>query len=192
MGAPALTYGTPARRIVDYFHFMYLGLANHIFNKIPSYFIRKMIYRYLYRMKIGRHTNIQMGVRVYAPWKITIGNNCSIGHNSLLDGRRGIRIGNNVDMAGYVRIFTLGHDLDDPAYKTIGKPVSIEDDASIFTGAYILPGITIGRGTAVALGSVVTKDTEPWGVYGGNPAKKIKMRSIDGLTYNRNYKRYFH
>lgn len=192
MRSAALTYGTPARRFVDYFHFMYLGLANHLFNKIPSYFIRKMIYRHLYRMKIGRHTNIQMGVRVYAPWKIAIGDNCSIGHNSLLDGRRGIRIGNNVDLAGYVRIFTLGHDLDDPSYKTTGKPVNIEDEVSLFTGAYILPGVTIRRGTAVALGAVVTKDTEPWTVYGGNPAKKIRARTIDGLNYNRNYKRYFH
>jgi acetyltransferase-like isoleucine patch superfamily enzyme len=192
MGAVSLTYGSPARRFVDYFHFLYLGMANHIFNKIPSYFIRKMIYRHIYRMKIGRHTNIQMGVRVYAPWKISIGNNCSIGHNSLLDGRRGIRIGNNVDLAGYVRIFTLGHDLNDPSYKTMGKPVTIEDDASIFTGAYILPGITIKKGTAIALGSVVTKDTEPWGVYGGNPARKINTRSIDHLSYDRNYKRYFH
>ncbi|MBS1563663.1 MAG: acyltransferase [Bacteroidetes bacterium] len=192
MRSPALTYGTPARRLVDYFHFMYLGLANHIFNKIPSYFIRKMIYRYLYRMKIGRHSNIQMNVRVYAPWKISIGDNCSIGHDSLLDGRRGIRIGNNVDLAGYVRIFTLGHDLDDPAYKTTGKPVVVEDEASIFTGAYILPGITVAKGSAIALGAVLTKSTEPWAIYGGNPAKKIKNRNITGLTYNRNYKRYFH
>ncbi len=192
MGTAVPRYGTPARRVIDYFHFLYLGMANHFFNKIPSYFIRKMILRHLYRMKIGRHSNIQMGVRVYAPWKITIGNNCSIGHDSLLDGRRGIRIGNNVDLAGYVRIFTLGHDLNDPSYKTTGKPVTIEDEASVFTGAYILPGITIGRGSVVALGSVVTKNTEPWAVYGGNPAKKISTRSIDHLTYNRNYKRYFH
>ncbi len=192
MGTAVPEYGTPARRVVDYFHFLYLGLANHIFNRIPSYFIRKMIFRYLYRMKIGRHSNIQMGVRVYAPWKISIGNNCSIGHDSLLDGRRGIHIGNNVDIAGYVRIFTLGHDLNDPSYKTSGKPVTIEDEASVFTGAYILPGITIGRGSVVALGAVVTKNTEPWGIYGGNPAKKINTRNIDHLTYARNYKRYFH
>src|SRR6201986_4604330 len=192
MGTAGPGYGTPARKFVDYFHFMYLGMANHIFNKIPSYFIRKMIYRYLYRMKIGRHSNIQMGVRVYAPWKISIGNTCSIGHDSLLDGRRGINIGNNVDIAGYVRIFTLGHDLNDPSYKTSGKPVTIEDEASVFTGAYILPGITIGRGSVVALGAVVTKNTEPWGIYGGNPAKKINTRNIDHLTYARNYKRYFH
>jgi acetyltransferase-like isoleucine patch superfamily enzyme len=192
MSKGALTYGTPTRSIVDYFHFFYLGLANHFFNKIPSYFIRKMIYRHLYRMKIGRHTNIQMGVRVYAPWKISIGNNCSIGHDSLLDGRRGIKIGNSVDIAGHVKIFTLGHDLNDPSYKTTGATVTIEDEASVFTGAYVLPGRTIKRGSVIALGSVVTKDTEAWTVYGGNPARKINVRKIDHLTYQRNYKRYFH
>lgn len=192
MAGKKLTYGTPSRRFVDYFHFMYLAFANHIVNRIPSYFIRKMIYRYLYGMKIGRKTNLQMGIRVYAPWKITIGDHCSVGHNSLLDGRRGIRIGNNVDIAGYVRIFTLGHDLDDPGYKTVGETVVIEDDASVFTGAYILPGRTIGKGSVIALASVVTKDTEPWHIYGGNPAKKIRARNIDHLAYQRNYKRYFH
>ncbi|MGV3767639.1 MAG: acyltransferase [Chitinophagaceae bacterium] len=187
-----LKYGTPARTVVDYFHFFYLGLANHFFNKIPSYFIRKMIYRHLYRMKIGKHTNIQMNVRVYAPWKIKIGSNCSIGHDSLLDGRRGIHIGDNVDIAGYVRIFTLGHNLNDPGYATLGAPVVIENEASIFTGAYILPGKTVKRGSVLALGAVLTKDTEAWGIYGGNPAQRINTRKIDQLTYQRNYKRYFH
>ena len=192
MNNTILKYGTPLRRVVDYAHFFYLGLLNHFFNRIPSYLIRKLIFRYLYRMKIGKHSNLQMGIRVYAPWKISIGDNCSIGHDSLLDGRRGITIGNNVDIAGYVKIFTLGHDLNDPAYKTTGMHVSIEDDVSIFTGAYILPGRIIKKGSVVALASVVTKDTEAWCVYGGNPAKKLSQRNINRLTYLHDYKRYFH
>jgi len=188
----SLKKGTWQRELVDYFHFLYLGLANHLFNKIPSYFIRKLIYKYLYRMKIGKQSHIQMGVRVYAPWRIRIGNNCSIGYNSLLDGRRGIIIGNNVDLAGEIKIMTLGHDLDDPDYSTKGDKVVIEDNASIFMGASILPGRTIGEGSIIALDAVVTKDTEPWSIYGGNPAVFIRRRKIDHLTYLRNYKRYFH
>ncbi|WP_113923004.1 acyltransferase [Cognataquiflexum aquatile] len=178
--------------IIKYFHFFYLSFANHLVSKIPSYFIRKMIYKYFYGMKIGKNTNIQMGLRVYSPWNIVIGSNCSIGHDSLLDGRRGIRIGNNVDLAGYIKIMTLGHDLDDPDYKTVGAPVIIEDNASLFLGVSVLPGRRVAEGTAVALDSVITKDTEPWSIYGGNPAKKIRNRKIDHLSYNRNYKRYFH
>lgn len=187
-----LKKGSFAREVVDYFHFLYLALANHIFNRIPSYWLRKQIYRHLYRMKIGKQSHIQMGVRVYAPWRIKIGNNCAIGYRSLLDGRRGITIGNNVDLAGEIKIMTLGHDLDDPAYATVGGAVTIEDHASLFMGASVLPGRTIAEGSIIALDAVVTKDTEPWCVYGGNPAKKIKERKIRELTYLRNYKRYFH
>jgi putative colanic acid biosynthesis acetyltransferase WcaF len=179
-------------KVIKYFHFLYLSFANHIVSRIPSYLLRKFFYRYLYRMKIGKHTNIQMGLRVYAPWKIKIGDNCSIGHDTLLDGRRGIIIGNNVDLAGHIKIMTLGHDLDDPDYKTVGAPVIIHDNSSLFLGVSVLPGKVIGEGSAIGLDSVVTKDTNPWTIYAGNPAKKIRLREISKLKYQRNYKRYFH
>ena len=177
---------------MDYFHFLYLSFANHVVSRIPSYFIRKTLYIGLYGMKIGKNTHLQMGIRVYAPWKIRIGSNCSIGHNCLLDGRRGISIGNNVDLAGHVRIFSLGHNLDSPDYETMGGVVTIEDDASIFTGAFILPGRRLARGSVAAMGAIITKDTEPWTIYAGNPARKIRERKIDCLTYLHNYKRFFH
>jgi putative colanic acid biosynthesis acetyltransferase WcaF len=178
--------------IISYFHFFYLSFANHIVSRIPSYFLRKFFYKYFYRMKIGKHSHIQMGLRVYSPWNIVIGDNCSIGHNSLLDGRRGIVIGDNVDLAGYIKIMTLGHDLDDPEYKTVGGQVKIENNASLFLGVSVLPGRVIAEGSAIALNAVVTKNTEPWTIYGGNPAVKIRKRKIDHLDYVRDYKRYFH
>jgi acetyltransferase-like isoleucine patch superfamily enzyme len=82
--------------------------------------------------------------------------------------------------------------LDDPEYPTVGASVVIQDNASLFLGVSVLPGRTIAEGTAVALNSVITKDTEPWAIYAGNPAKKIRNRKIDHLSYHRNYKRYFH
>ena len=48
----------------------------------------------------------------------------------------------------------------------------------IATGAYVLPGVTIGEGSVVGAGSVVTKDVEPWTVVAGNPAKFIKKREL--------------
>ena len=52
----------------------------------------------------------------------------------------------------------------------IGNDVWIGNDVSI------VEGVTIGDGAAVAAGSVVTKDLEPYGIYGGVPAKKIRSR----------------
>ncbi|HNK91179.1 MAG TPA: acyltransferase [Chitinophagales bacterium] len=187
-----LESGKILRKFVDFFHFLYLSFANHIVSKIPFYFIRTFIYKYFYLMKIGKNSHIQMGLRVYAPWKIKIGSNCSIGNNCFLDGRRSIEIGNNVDLASYVQILTLGHNLDDEWYKTVGKKVIINDHASIFTSASILPGVEVAEGSVVALASVLTKNTEPWSIYAGNPAKFIRERKVKSLKYLHNYKRYFH
>ncbi len=184
--------GSITRKLVDYVRFLHMSFGNHLVAYIPSYWVRKVCYRHILGVQIGKHSHIQMGVRMYSPYKIRIGDNCSIGNNSLLDGRRGIKIGNNVDLAGYVKILTLGHDLDDPEYGTVGAAVSIEDHASIFTGASVLPGVIVGEGSAVGLNAVVTKSTEPWKIYVGNPAKFVRDRKISNLTYLHNYKRYFH
>jgi len=56
---------------------------------------------------------------------------------------------------------------------TIEVPI-IKDGARIGTNVTVLPGVTIGRESFIGAGAVVTKSTDPFGVYVGNPAKKIK------------------
>lgn len=56
------------------------------------------------------------------------------------------------------------------------RPVVIEEDVWVGTGAYILNGVTVRRGAIVAAGAVVTKDVPPYAVVGGVPAKIIKYR----------------
>lgn len=57
-----------------------------------------------------------------------------------------------------------------------GYCITIENDVWIGTGAVLLSGITIHNGAVIGAGSVVTKDAEPYGIYVGNPAKKIGSR----------------
>lgn len=107
-----------------------------------------------------------------------IGHHSIIGNDTFLDGREGIYIENNVNIAGYTLIFTQEHDTDSPTFATAGGPVSIED--WVYTGARvtILPNIKIGEGAVVAAGAVVTRDVEPWTVVGGVPARFIRRRPV--------------
>ena len=107
-----------------------------------------------------------------------------------LDNRRGIAIGNNVGIAHNTKIYTLGHDLNDPQFKTKGVAVTIKDNVFIFSNAMIMPGVTIGEGAIVLAGSVVTKDVEPWTIVGGNPARKIRERSRE-IDYKQIYRYWF-
>lgn len=59
--------------------------------------------------------------------------------------------------------------------------IIVEDDVWIGTDTIILSGVTLGKGTVVAAGSIVTRSTPPYSVVAGNPARVIKMRFEDSL-----------
>jgi acetyltransferase-like isoleucine patch superfamily enzyme len=123
-----------------------------------------------------------MGTEIRDPWKIKIGNSTSIGHNSVLDGRGGLTIGDNVNFSSEVMVWTKQHDPQDSEFIIISKPVVIEDYAWVSCRAIILPGIIIGKGAVVAAGAVVTKDVKPYTIVGGVPAREIGKRN-ENLVY---------
>lgn len=101
----------------------------------------------------------------------------------MLDGRGTLKIGDNVDIAQEVNIWTEDHDYNSPSFKSQVKPVFIEDYVWIATRATILPGVTIGKGAVVACGAVVTKDVPPLAIVAGVPAKIIGYRKEEALQY---------
>lgn len=156
---------------------------------LPFHTWRRFFYK-LCGMKIGSHSTIHMMGRIYDPRYIIIGTDTKIGENVTLDGRRqlpnsngGLVIGNHVDIASQVMIWTSEHDIHSPAMQPIENKVAIEDYVFIGPRAIILPGVTVGRGAVVAAAAVVTKDVAPKTIVAGVPAKKIGDRKIKELSY---------
>jgi len=172
---------------VSYF---FQGVWNNILNKIPSYRIRHFLLKHIYRMDIGDST-VHMNVKFYSPWNIKIGECSNVQRDCFLDGRGGLVVHDNVDITPGVQIITMSHCLDDPMYSSCSKSVVIHKNSVIFTSSIILPGVTIGEGGCIGAGSVVSKSTEPYSVYCGNPAKFIKHRNSD-IRYSVRYERFFH
>lgn len=136
--------------------------------------------------------------RMYDPRHIRIGSDTIIGEKATLDGRRQLpeskgelTIGDHVDIASEVMIWTSQHDLKSSTFAAIEKPVVIEDYVFIGPRAIILPGVTIGRGAVVAAGAVVTKSVPPLSMVGGVPAVEIGQRSADSLNYKLGRARWF-
>lgn len=174
---------------------------------IPSHTIRLFLYRYLFRVGIGKDSSVHWLARFNNPSGVAIGHNTVIGNDAFLDGRhkrnggsyvhdfffpgrRPIQIGNNVSIAGEVRIFSMQHDIDSPDFSEEEGEVVIDDYAVVGTRVTILPGVHIGRGAVVASGAVVTHDVEPYSLVGGVPAKRIRYRSHD-LRYTLKFARLF-
>ena len=113
--------------------------------------------------------------------EIVIGNNLSINTNVQIGASGGkIIIGNDVLIGPNVVIRAANHGV---LRKTLinkqphsGGTITIEDDVWIGSNAVILKNVRIAKGTIVAAGAVVTKDTEPYSIVGGIPAKKISER----------------
>lgn len=150
---------------------------------IPSHIVRISILKYIFRAKIGKHVSFYMGTEIRSPWKLRIANSSIIGHNVILDARRGLTIGENVNIGSEVMIWSLHHDYNDPGFKAVGGKVVIENYAWLCARAIILPGVTIGKGAVVAAGAVVTKDVDAYAIVGGIPATKIGERDVNALQY---------
>ena len=156
---------------------------------VPIHHVRRFFYR-LFGVKIGSGSTIHMLARIYDPRFLSIGKDTIIGERATLDGRRqlpnsrgGLTIGDHVDIASEVMIWTSEHDLRSPGFSAIEEPVTIEDYVFIGPRSIILPGVTIGRGAIVAAGSVVTKSVEPNTIVAGVPAKKINDRGTSNYSY---------
>jgi acetyltransferase-like isoleucine patch superfamily enzyme len=149
--------------------------------QIPSQNIRHMLLRSM-GMKLGSTSLIYMGGEIREPGNIQIGEYTTVGHRCTLDGRGGLRIGDNVNMSSEVMIWTAEHDLHDPDFGATAGEVVIDDYAWISCRSVILPGVHIGKGAVVAAGAIVTKSVEPYTVVGGVPAKPIGKRP-ENLRY---------
>ncbi len=124
----------------------------------------------------------EYGINIHCGSDVIINMNCTFVDNNRID------IGNNVLIASDVKMYTATHTTDvagrtnTPEGKaqsggfcrTYSRPIRIDDDVWIGGGAILLPGVTIGQGSTVGAGSVVTRDIPPHTVAVGNPCRVIR------------------
>lgn len=130
--------------------------------------------------KHGKHINIERNANFGFGKGISLGDYSGLGVNCYVRGP--LEIGAYVNMGPDVRIITINHNTErtDIPMKGQGslpsQKVTICDDVWIGARVIILPGVTIGKGSIIGAGAVVTKDVPEYAVVGGVPAKVIKFR----------------
>lgn len=126
----------------------------------------------------GKNVNIEQGATFSA--KVSLGDYSGIGINARINGT--CSIGRHVMMGTDVVIITRNHAFDrtDIPMMEQGfeqeRPVVIGDDVWIGDRVIILPGVTVGNGSILAAGAVVTRDVPPYSIVAGVPAKVIRNR----------------
>lgn len=123
------------------------------------------------------------GSRIF-PGSLVLGTKLSLGHGTfvnidcLIDARGDVTLGDDVHVATGVQILTTSHEPGPPnrrAGRLSVSPVTVGNGAWLGAGTIVLPGVTIGEGCVVAAGAVVAEDLPPDGLYGGVPARLIRV-----------------
>jgi acetyltransferase-like isoleucine patch superfamily enzyme len=135
--------------------------------------LRTCYYRALFQP--GPRTVFIGKISYYSPSLIKIGSDCSINEGVFINAGTNIWIGNNVTLSARVFLTSVGlrTDIGDEKIHSYSS-ITIEDHAWIGANSTILPGVTIGRGSVIGAGSVVTRDVPANQIWAGVPAKPIK------------------
>lgn len=141
-------------------------------------------------VKIGKNARICSSVRIIGDGKLSIGDNCWVGPQTLISCSfpAEVKIGSNVDIAPKVYIGTGTHDVDMIGLHSAGKGVNssivIEDGVWICAGVMLLPGVIIGHKSIIAAGSVVTKNIPKFSLGVGNPCRIARDYKTINNTLN--------
>ena len=113
--------------------------------------------------------------------RISIGARSAIGPFVVVYGQGTVSVGADVAIAAHSTIVAVNHGFegrDVPIRRQSGRAagIRIEDDVWVASNCVVLDDVTVGRGSVVAAGAVVTRSVEPYGVVAGVPAKLLRHR----------------
>jgi maltose O-acetyltransferase len=158
----------------------YIGLLLRWIPSFEGIFLRNWFYRTLFK-RLDGFAFIYQGAYLDHSQNISAGHSLAINTGAFISARAPLTFGDGVLIGPNVVIVTSNHryDLDDRPINEQGhdpKPIHIGSDCWIGANAVIVPGVHVADGTIVSAGAVVTRDTEPYSIVAGVPARRIGAR----------------
>ncbi len=144
---------------------------------VPVSRIRVFLLR-LFGARVGLNVVIRSSVKIKFPWRLHVGDNVWIGESVWIDNLAPVSIGNNTCISQGVYFCTGNHDWSSPTFNLKTGPITIGSKAWIAAKAVLGPGVNIGDGAVVCLGSIVTSDIAPWVVWSASPNTVTQSRNI--------------
>jgi putative colanic acid biosynthesis acetyltransferase WcaF len=142
---------------------------------IPGSAHRAVLLR-LFGARIGEGVVLKPRMRVKFPWRLEIGNHSWIGEGAWIDNLDTVSIGSHCCISQGAFFCTGSHNWTSETFDLETKPITVGDHAWIGARSVVAPGVTVGEGAVLVLGSVATRDLSAWWVHQGNPAEPVKER----------------
>lgn len=141
----------------------------------PFHAWRSMLLR-SFGATMGPNCHFYPSSKVWAPWNLVCADQVTAADGAEIYNPVKVSFGSHAILSQDSYICGATHDYDDPGFPLIAFAMHLGAYSWICARASVAPGVNVGEGAVLGLGSVATRDLEPWGVYAGVPAAKIKER----------------
>lgn len=168
---PSFSLGNRVRRMV----WNAVWLVLYRLSPRPLHGWRAMLLR-AFGAKMGPNCHFYPGSRVWAPWNLRCADQVTAGDGAEIYNPAPMEFGSHAIVSQEAYICGATHDYDDAAFPLAAYAMKIGAYAWICARASVGPGVEVGEGAVLGLGSVASRNLEPWGVYAGSPAVWVKER----------------
>jgi putative colanic acid biosynthesis acetyltransferase WcaF len=141
----------------------------------PFHAWRAMLLR-LFGAKLGSDCHFYPASKVWAPWNLVCADHVAAADGVEIYNPSPIQIDSHVILSQDAYICGATHDYNDPDFPLLAYRMHIEQFAWICARASVGPGVQVGEGAVLGLGSIATRNLAPWTVYSGNPAAALRER----------------
>jgi putative colanic acid biosynthesis acetyltransferase WcaF len=130
----------------------------------------------LFGAKMGPNCHFYPKSKVWAPWNLICADQVTAGDGVEIYNPAPVTLGSHAILSQEAYVCGATHDYDDPAFPLIAYAMNIGAYAWVCARASVAPGVNVGEGAVLGLGSVATRSLDAWTVYAGVPAVKVKER----------------
>lgn len=172
-GGPSFTLGNRAFRAV---WGLVWGLAGS-WTPRPLHAWRGLLLR-LFGARLASSARVYGGVRVWYPPYLTMAEHAVLAEDVTCYCMAPISIGARAIVSQGAHLCAGTHDISDPDMQLTARPIVVGEEAWIAAEAFVGPGVTVGAGAVLSARAAAFEDLEPWTVYRGNPAVRLKSRRL--------------
>jgi len=147
------------------------------FTPPPLHSWRRMILR-LFGARVANGARVHASVNIWNPRNLELGANALVGPGVRLYNQGHITIGRATVISQRAHLCASSHDLSDPNFQLVLRPIVIGDHCWIAAEAFVGPSVVMGDRSVLAARSALFGTAEANGVYSGNPARFLKTRQF--------------
>lgn len=128
--------------------------------------------------ELAAGADVRSTARVWYPPNLTMAGGAVIGPGAICYNIAPVTLGARAVVSQRAHLCTGSHDLSDPDFQLVARPIVIEDHVWIAAEAFVGPGVHVGEGAVLAARGAAFGDLAAWTVHRGNPARPVRRRSF--------------